>query len=134
MKPELIAQTHRQLELLEVNSKQKNILYRLLEEEEVNKMENLAMNTLDEPNGRKRKKLFNAVKGELYRLLCTDEGYYNPERSKVVGNIELLVPALAGTIATAIGIAAGVITALVAALLMIILKVGRQAWCKAQKE
>ena len=74
--------------------------------------------------------LVGRIKQELYDYLCTNSKTYKKERTKMTGNINVLINGLATAIATNLGgIEIGIVTTIVTAFLMTVHKMGKRIAC-----
>jgi hypothetical protein len=73
------------------------------------------------------------VKAEVYDLLCTSSKKYAQERNDGASTIKNVITIVATAIASTINVAVGVIIGAVTVALISVLKVGKNAWCEANK-
>lgn len=117
------------------------ILSAMLNEKDLERLEKLSSDMIEEreefhgfdgntTGGRKEKKrIIELIKCEFYKFSCTDNPIYSSERDQIGKAVTVLIPLLASAIAGSIGILVGLVTGLVASLIMLILKMGKNAFC-----
>lgn len=77
--------------------------------------------------------VWECVKAELYDLLCTSSKKYAQERNDGASTIKNVITIVATAIASTINVAVGVIIGAVTVALISALKIGKNAWCEANK-
>jgi hypothetical protein len=77
-----------------------------------------------------KNRLVEAITRELYEALCKDAKKYADERRVFSTDIRVLITAIATYLAARLGVASIVISTLTTATIMLMLKVGRGAFCQ----
>lgn len=77
--------------------------------------------------------MWGHIKSEIYDYLCTKSKKYTKERKEAGVTIKNIVTIIATAVAAKFSIAVGVITGAVTVALMSALKIGKNAWCQANK-
>ncbi|WP_029921388.1 hypothetical protein [Nevskia soli] len=83
--------------------------------------------------GEVRESMWAYVKVELYDYLCTSSKKYSGERKEAGLTVKNVVTIVATAIGAHLNLALGVVTGAVIVALMSALKVGKNAWCEANK-
>ena len=80
-----------------------------------------------------RSSMWAHIKAELYDYLCTSSKKYSTERNDAGATIKSVVTIVATAIGSHFNLALGVVVGAVTVALMSALKVGKNAWCEANK-
>ena len=80
-----------------------------------------------------RSSMWAHVKTEIYDYLCTSSKKYSNERNDAGATIKSVVTIVATAIGSHFNLALGVVVGAVTVALMSALKVGKNAWCEANK-
>jgi hypothetical protein len=83
--------------------------------------------------GERQPSVWEHVKAELYDFLCTSSKKYAQERNDGATTIKQVIAIVATAIASTINVAVGVIVGAVTVALISALKIGKNAWCEANK-
>lgn len=78
--------------------------------------------------------MWQAIKSEIFSLLCTNSKTYATERSEGALTIKNFITIVTTSIAATYHIALGVITGAVTLALLSVLKIGKNAWCKINSQ
>lgn len=73
------------------------------------------------------------VKAELYEYLCTSSKKYTQERNEGSATLKNVITVVATAIASSFNVAVGVVVGAVTIALLSALKIGKNAWCEANK-
>lgn len=77
--------------------------------------------------------MWGNIKSEVFNYLCTNSKKYSKERKEAGITLKNIVTIIATAVASHFSIAAGVIMGAVTVALMSALKIGKNAWCQANK-
>lgn len=77
--------------------------------------------------------LWKSIKNEIYDLVCRETNKYKYERTESRGVIKHVVTIVSTAVASRFDLSIGLVVGAVTVALMSVLKVGRFAWCAANK-
>ncbi len=85
------------------------------------------------PSAKAKQSMWSHIKFEVYDYLCTTSKKYSKERSEAGNTVKSIITIIATAIASHFNIAVGVITGALTIALLSALKIGKNAWCEANR-
>jgi hypothetical protein len=85
------------------------------------------------PSGAATKSAWGYIKAELYDYFCTSSKKYAKERNDANATMTSLITVIATAVASTLGVAIGVVAGAVTVALISVVRIGKNAWCAANK-
>lgn len=76
--------------------------------------------------------LYEAIKKEVYKALCTNSKIYSEETGSLVAGLKQLIPIISASLASTFGFAAATVSGAISLVIMMALKIGKNAWCASE--
>ncbi|HHW7570780.1 TPA: hypothetical protein ACU21L_001858 [Mannheimia haemolytica] len=83
------------------------------------------------PSNNQPNSFFLSLKKEVHKFFCTDCTEYNTQRNQLGSTLENMVKVVSSAIAGSLGIAEGVIIGTITCIIIVIIKLGKNAWCNS---